>query len=61
MRYTLAKPMLILAIVLLIFGAIFVYWLGSGPARAAGGQRGPGTIADRQAKVDQLIRQIDNQ
>ena len=59
MRELLSKPLVILAAVLLVFGAIFIYWLASGPSAAAGSDNL--TNAPHQRQVDRVMDQIDNQ
>lgn len=58
MRDWLGKPLIILAVILLLLAAISVCWLLSGPSPAAGEERMAGP--PHQREVDRLVRQIEN-
>jgi len=59
MREAMLKPMLVLAFVLLVLGAVFAWWITIVPARAEGAR--PAVRAQHQREVDKIIREIDGQ
>ncbi|MHC4717477.1 MAG: hypothetical protein ACYS5V_10940 [Planctomycetota bacterium] len=52
------KPIVIFAVILLVLGAMFAWWISLGPSSAVGA--GPMVRAEQQRQVDEIIREIDN-
>jgi hypothetical protein len=58
MREAMLKPIVIFAVILLVLGAMFAWWISLGPSSAVGA--GPMVRAEQQRQVDEIIREIDN-
>ena len=58
MRYWLGKPLLMLAVIMLVLGGISVYWLKSGPSPARADDNQARTAYHRQ--VEQVMDDIEN-
>jgi len=58
MRDWLGKPLLILAGIILVLGAISLYWLSSMPSAASGGQERPAPASQRRAEA--MMRQMEH-
>ncbi len=56
MRYWLGRPLLMLAVIMLVLGAISVYWLRSGPSPASAND----DQSARTAHYRQVERTIDD-
>ncbi|MDY7011125.1 MAG: hypothetical protein SVV80_10295 [Planctomycetota bacterium] len=59
MRYWLGRPLLILAVILLVLGGISVYWLKSGPA-AAGADDNPSGGAAYYQRLERVMDDVEN-
>ena len=58
MRYWLGRPLLMLAVIMLVLGGISAYWLRSGPSEAGANDNQARTAYRRQ--VEQVINDMEN-
>ena len=59
MRYWLGKPLLMLAVIMLVLGGISAYWLRSGPSQAGADDNQTARTAHHR-QVDQIIDDMEN-
>jgi len=59
MRDWLGKPLLLLVVVMLILGAVSLYWLQSSPAPAGAADRS--IQIEYHKRLDRAIREVENQ
>ena len=59
MRDWLGKPLLMLAVILLVLGGISVYWLKSGPS-LAGADDNPSAGTAYHRQLEQLMDDVEN-